>query len=177
MAEIREVVSEALQATVRRLLPSQRGFTEDLQASNVITPIIDLTPTAEGSALPAQLAQALSHGSNTDFQVINTTSTIINNTGFFRVFGVSTIKCGATSSNNDIELSDGTTDVRIYRHRAVTGITDEVVCLNFDFIVYLKAGDSLKMVSGGGSNVLAGSFRQVADVYGNIVNPVGFTFE
>jgi hypothetical protein len=33
------------------------------------------------------------------------------------------------------------------------------------------------MVSGGGSNVLAGSFRQVADVYGNIVNPVGFTFE
>ena len=49
MAEIVPVVSEALEAQIRDLLPSQRGFGEDLQASNVITPIIDLTAAAEGT--------------------------------------------------------------------------------------------------------------------------------
>jgi len=81
MAEIREVVSEQLQATIRRLLPSQRGFTEDLQASNVITPIIDLTPTAEGSLLDTSLQQALAFGSQTAFNVINANTTIINTAG------------------------------------------------------------------------------------------------
>ena len=47
--EIITVNSEALEATVRDLLPSQNGFGSELQASNIITPIIDLTPTAEGS--------------------------------------------------------------------------------------------------------------------------------
>ena len=59
MAQITQITSEALQATIRRLLPSQQGFGEDLQASNVITPIIDLTPTAEGSSLSENLSTAL----------------------------------------------------------------------------------------------------------------------
>ena len=59
MSQIIRITSEALQATVRRLLPSQQGFGEDLQASNVITPVIDLTPTAEGSQLPIDFARAL----------------------------------------------------------------------------------------------------------------------
>ena len=50
--EITPITSEALQAVIRRLLPSQRGFGDDLQATNLITPIIDLTPTAEGSSIP-----------------------------------------------------------------------------------------------------------------------------
>ena len=49
MAQLISITSEALQATVRRLLPSQQGFGEDLQATTVVTPIIDLTPSAEGS--------------------------------------------------------------------------------------------------------------------------------
>ena len=52
MAQIINITSEALQATIRRLLPSQQGFGEDLQATNVVQPIIDLTPTAEGTVLP-----------------------------------------------------------------------------------------------------------------------------
>ena len=51
MSQIIPIVSEALQATVRRLLPSQNGFGEDLQASNVIVPIVNLTPSAEGTEL------------------------------------------------------------------------------------------------------------------------------
>ena len=76
MAEIVPVVSEALEAQVRDLLPSQRGFTEDLQASNVITPIIDLTNAAEGTTTPEILQTAMAYGSNTSFTVQNTTTTV-----------------------------------------------------------------------------------------------------
>ena len=44
--EIITVNSEALQTQIRDLLPSQNGFGSELQASNVITPIIDLTAAA-----------------------------------------------------------------------------------------------------------------------------------
>ena len=69
MAQITNVTSEALQATLRRLLPSQQGFGEDLQASNVITPVIDLTASAEGSALPIELSTALAFGNTTAFSI------------------------------------------------------------------------------------------------------------
>ena len=60
--EIITVNSEALQTQIRDLLPSQHGFGSELQASNVITPIIDLTAAAEGSGLPSYLQTAVSFG-------------------------------------------------------------------------------------------------------------------
>ena len=85
MAQITKVTSEALQSTIRRLLPSQQGFGEDLQASNVITPIIDLTETAEGSTLPSYLQTALTLTDATTFDVNNGSSTIINTPGFWQI--------------------------------------------------------------------------------------------
>ena len=38
MPQITPITSEALQAKIRQLLPSQIGFGEDLQAQNVIVP-------------------------------------------------------------------------------------------------------------------------------------------
>ena len=61
--EIITVNSEILQTQIRDLLPSQNGFGSELQASNVITPIIDLTATAEGSSLGSDLQTALAFGS------------------------------------------------------------------------------------------------------------------
>ena len=90
MAQIIRITSEALQATIRRLLPSQQGFGEDLQASNVIQPIIDLTPSAEGSETRQDLQSALAFGSVTLFQVFNGSSTVINTPGFFRVLALQT---------------------------------------------------------------------------------------
>ena len=91
MAQIIRITSEALQATIRRLLPSQQGFGEDLQASNVIQPIIDLTPTAEGSSVPSYLQRAAAYGSQTAFSVSNTTSSLVTGGGFYRIMGLSLI--------------------------------------------------------------------------------------
>ena len=57
--EIITVNSEALETQIRDLLPSQNGFGSELQASNVITPIIDLTAAAEGTGLRSDIQTCL----------------------------------------------------------------------------------------------------------------------
>ena len=87
---ISSVTSEALQLKVRQLLPSQQGFGDDLSASNTIVPIIDLTEAAEGSDVGVDLQQALD-SSTTTTSIVNSTTTIVNATGFFLVRGTITL--------------------------------------------------------------------------------------
>lgn len=176
MAQIRQVVSESLQATVRRLLPSQQGFTEDLQASNVIQPIIDLTPSAEGSSLPVDLSRALAFGSQTAFNANNATTVIANNTGFWRVFGgISMKSIGASAIDASFTMSDGLSTKNIYKIRTVATGDSYGYAVNFDFIVFLDAGESISAVSDSINVLIQGSVRQVADINGNLVNPSGFS--
>ena len=135
MAQITSVTSEALQASIRRLLPSQQGFGEDLQASNVITPIIDLTPTAEGSSVPQMLQTALAFGSQDTFITVNTNDVIASTAGFYRVLGTSCIF--STSSlvrTCTIFINDSSgTNKNLYVHRVDAATGDYPTALSFDF--------------------------------------------
>ena len=177
MAEIREVVSEQLQATIRRLLPSQKGFTEDLQASNVITPIIDLTPTAEGSSLPEYLQNALAFGSQTEFTAAGGSTDIISNAGFWRVTGsVNLAGNSASIVQAAFGLFDGATFKTIYNWRKLgTTSFSEFFTLSFDIVVYLRAGETLRASNSTTNADIRGSYRQLADVNGVLTNPAGFS--
>ena len=48
--------------------------------------------------------------------------------------------------------------------------------VNVDFIVFLRAGDSLTVASSTTLAIIHGNYRQIADVTGKLVDPVGFTF-
>tara|TARA_Y100001938_G_scaffold145417_1_gene222019 strand:- start:218 stop:772 length:555 start_codon:yes stop_codon:yes gene_type:complete len=174
--EIITVNSEQLQAQIRDLLPSQDGFGSELQASNVITPIIDLTAAAEGSGLASNLQTALAFGSQTSFDVNNTTTTLANTPGFWRFFGsiASDANSPASTTEGSIVLSDGSTTKTILnnRNRATTSNITTTI-LPFDFVVWLRAGDDVQAVAGITANIV-GSFRQVADSTGALVNPNGF---
>jgi hypothetical protein len=176
MPQIRQVVSEALQSTVRRLLPSQQGFTEDLMATNVITPIIDLTPSAEGDTLPTDLARSLAFGSQTAFNVDNGTSVVANNAGFTRIQGVSTVYAGGATSPqyNEILLSDGLSTKVVWAHSMQFNLINAFTSISFDLIVFLDAGESMSVRSDANCRII-GSTRQVADVNGEIVNPSGYS--
>lgn len=173
MAQIARVTSEALQATIRRLLPSQQGFGEDLEASNVITPVIDLTSSAEGSVLTENLQTALDFSCDL-FSVTNTASAIINTPGFFRVIGT------VTSQNDPatflFNIDDGSTTKTVYRGTS-NGSGFEGFAFQYDFVVFLRAGDSLRARTDDALTQLCGSTRQIATVNGVLVNPLGFTFE
>ena len=166
--EVITVNSEELQTQIRDLLPSQNGFGSELQATNVITPIIDLTSTAEGSTLRNDLQTAIAFGSQTEFLANNSTAVVANTVGFFRVFGVASIR-GTANTNNLFQMSDGLATKDIWRQFGATGVSVE-----FDFVVWLRPGDSLSAISSTATGHMAGSVRQIADSTGSFVQPSGF---
>lgn len=165
--------SQELENKVRDLLPSQGGAGAgfDLSASTQIIPIIDLTESAEGSNVRQDLQTALSLTSVTAFSVTNSTSTIINNTGYFRIRGNYQGKNPTSVNTNTIKITDG-----IVSKTLDTFIVDNVngnfnVYKNFDFIVFLEAGVSVTATSTSTNSVITGTTRQIADISGNLVNP------
>lgn len=176
MPQIIRLTSEALQATIRRLLPSQQGFGLDLEATNVIQPIIDLTPTAEGSQLPQSYAQALNFGDATAFSVNNGDSNVVSTPGFYRIFGGLTIPRAGTAQYGRIRINDGLGFKQIWLYDLKAGATNTAIAVAVDFIFFLDTGHSLNVDASADAN-FTGSVRQVADRYGNIQNPSGFTFE
>ena len=173
--EIITVNSEALQTQIRDLLPSQNGFGSELQASNVITPIIDLTSAAEGSGLPFDLQTSLAFGSQTVYEVENTTTTVANAPGFYRVFGTMMIKANSSAATGSIILSDGATIKEIYGYDAngFASLNDHSID-NYDFNVWLAAGESLQFTSSNTNVQFKGSVRQIADSTGVLTNPSGY---
>ena len=173
--EIITVNSEELQTQIRDLLPSQNGFGSELQATNVITPIIDLTAAAEGSQLRSDLQSALAFGSVTEFNVANATTTIINSPGFWRVTGSCNINgfTGAIQSGA-IQLSDGSTNKELYNYRkGTTGSFQEFWIESFDFTIWLRPGDSCVLIASSVTE-FRGNFRQIATGDGTLVPPNGY---
>jgi len=175
LPEIITVNSETLQTQIRDLLPSQNGFGSELQATNVITPIIDLTAAAEGSTVSESLQQALSYGSQTAHAVNNTKTTIINQTGFYRIFGAFTFNDNDSAALGQIILDDGSAEKIIW---GVTPYGSGGTSLNqgyqIDVIVFLAAGHSVKINAASTYTFFYGSSRQIADGSGTLVNPNGF---
>jgi len=171
--EIITVNSEALQTQIRDLLPSQNGFGSELQATNVITPIIDLTAAAEGSGLPTDLARALAFGSQTAVSVANTTTVLANSPGFYRLLAVSNLGSAASGTRStDLRLSDGATTKIVWSHDNQANNAASV--LQLDIIFWLASGESLSCVSDATQARLDGSIRQVANSAGETVQPSGY---
>ena len=174
MAEIISVTSESLQAEVRRLLPSQQGFGEDLQASNVITPIIDLSNIASGSSVPQYQAQAINLVGITVFSIGAATTTIINTPGFWKVSGYLN---NSNSSAADFTITDGLTAKKFYDLVGLAATNADTRKVLVDFNVFLRAGDSVTCANGSNTIPAVLYVQQLADVNGNTTLPTGFTPE
>ena len=175
MAQVTSIVSESLQRQIRTLLPSQNGFTEDLQAQNVIVPIIDLTATAEGSSLPSYLQTALTFTDATTFSVNNGSDTIINTPGFWQINAIFTSRASSSGADiGDIRIGDGSTTKNVVRF-----VTDAVSSgsISTEYIVVvicLSAGESITVNANTDEVFVCGSARQVAALDGTLINPTGF---
>ena len=172
MAQITSVTSEALQAEIRRLLPSQEGFGEDLQATNVITPIIDLTTVAEGTNVPQYQAQAINLGGITVFSIGATTATLANTPGFYKISGYLNM---SVTSGPEFSITDGTTTKKFYDlvNLAVTNADTRKILV--EFVVFLKAGDSVTCTNSTAAVTAVLYVQQLADVNGVVTLPTGFS--
>lgn len=174
MSQQFRVDSEKLRDKLNGLLPSQNkgSIGVDLSGSTTIIPIVDLTETAEGSDVRQDLQTAFSLTSATVFEVNNTTSTILTTTGYFRIFGSTTLVSDTpTQSQATVNITDGVTTKEVYNciMRTISATQTQGIS-DFDFTVLLKAGDSLTMTATQNA-FIAGSARQIADLSGNLINP------
>jgi hypothetical protein len=167
------IKSQALEDKVNQLLPSQGGFQAgvDLSASTTIIPIIDLTESAEGSALRQDLQRSFSHGNTTAFAVSDVaTTTIINTTGYFNVQG--NVIVNGISANPIVQffLSDGASTKTLNQYFAnnLTAGTFQIV--PFDYNIFLGAGESF-IINSTASGRTVGSFRQIASLNGTLSDP------
>ena len=176
--EVITVNSEALEAEVRSLLPSQAGFGSELQATNVITPIIDLTPTASGSNLGTQIQEALNFGGNTAFSARNSSVVVASSAGFYRILGCCTAVPSTTDRfNGAVQIEQGGVTKNLWLMVTPSTAAQGAVSVIIDLTVFLTPDDELSIVSNNDGIILAGSIRQVATVTGELINPVGFTLE
>lgn len=157
--------SQELEDKVRQLLPSQGGAGAgfDLSASTQIIPIIDLTESAEGSNLRADLQTSFSHDNMTSFSVQNATNDLITNTGFFRIFGQVSFTGSATGT---FKINDGASDKVIMAYKGASGL---VGIEHYDFMIKMSAGDTFSIISNSANIEFDGTSRQIASIDGELV--------
>jgi len=167
--------SSALQDKVASLLPSQGGAGAgfDLSASTQIIPVINLTESAEGSNIREDLQTSLSHKSITTFNVTNTTTTFLNFTGYWRIFGAMSTLDSTNAGTVTMSISDGATDKILLDGKsiAINTLVGVFPLYPFDFNVFIPAGGSVKATSSSTLFRIVGNFRQIADIDGNLTNP------
>lgn len=166
------LTSEALEEKFRQVFPAQSGqeLVSDLYASGVIQPVIDFSSVAEGSVLATNLQTAWDFSTQHD-SVSGATVNIENTPGFWLVdYTVATFNTGAPQC--DLQINDGVSNKLVFRLNAASA---NEYFLSDSLVVFLRSGDTLQCVvnANGYMDVV---HRQIADVNGNLVNPLGFTF-
>lgn len=159
------------------MLPSQQGFTEDLQASNVIQPIIDLTPTAEGSAVGTALQEAMSFGGVTSYQRSGGTgtTTVVNTPGFWRVQLQISVEGSVATDYGALNMTQALSTKVLYKAEPDPGSGSLMTAASpAIFTIFVQTNETLQIETTANSQVNC-QVWQIADVNGNLVNPTGFS--
>lgn len=173
------VTSEALEAKFRQVFPAQGGaeLVQDLFASGVIQPVVDFSTVAEGSVLSQNLQTAWDFSTGTGTQDGSGTTTIISNPGFWKLqvqFEINYNESGGNSAN--VQIYDGVDAKNIVRVTDGRANVNESFTVLENAVVFLRSGDILRVASDFGFLTTI-TYRQIADVNGTLVNPLGFTFQ
>ena len=172
------VTDEALEKKFRDTFKSQGGaeLVDDLYAQGVIVPIVDFTAAAQGSELRSDLQSAWDFATGNDL-CTNTTTTFVSTPGFYKVGMTLTIQDPSSAVFGRVFIEDGAATEKViwkYSVHASTATGAVAVSPN-EFTVFLRSGDSLKAQTDSGLVKIELWYRQIADVSGNLVNPLGFT--
>lgn len=171
------VTDEALEKRFRDTFRSQGGseLVDDLYAQGVIVPVVDFTAAATGQQLAQNLQTAWDFSTASYFSR-NTTTTIANSAGFWRVgFTVVAQDATPTASNARIIMSDGISVKNLFKVEVGLGTTSTFTTFDDNFIVFLRAGDSVSITTSSNNITMDAWVRQIATVTGDLVDPSGFT--
>ena len=171
MAEEFVIKSQTIEDKINQLLPSQGGFQPgvDFSASTMVMPIIDLTETAEGSQVRADLQTSFSLIGATNTRISNGNTVLINTPGYFRIFGTySCIESGGSATLDSLSITDGTTTKNIISFLRFGSSTVTKQIETFDFNILLQAGDSFQGATNSTNSEFSVTTQQIADLSGNL---------
>ena len=166
------IKSQKIEDKINQLLPSQGGFQPgvDFSVSTMVIPVVDLTETAEGSSLRQDLQTALSFTNATHTALENTSATLVNTPGFYKVNINYNMRTETSAIRNaTIKINDGVSDKIVWQTQVHQTSSGYGVSNDFEIIVFLGAGDSLIGVSSDDQIMLNVVTRQIADVSGNLI--------
>ena len=170
------VTSEALEAKFRQVFPAQGGaeLVQDLFASGVIQPVIDFSSVAEGTFLAQNLQTAWDFATER-YQAQGATTNMTSTPGFYRVaWSAEMLPGGGAADVARVQLFDGTTTKVISEVFANTSTATYANVYEGDFVVFVRTGDSLNITTNQPSATITATIRQIADLYGNLTNPLGY---
>ena len=166
-----------LYAQFRQDFPAQagQGIPGDLNYSDTIIPVVDMTNAAGTGTLPQNLQTAwdFSTGHNT---VTNGTTTFVTNTGFWLVDLNLLLQIDGNPRSANLALSDGLTTKPIWEINSDSYTAAPAIAVSEAFVVFLRSGDTLSATSSDVGSILDVNYRQIATVNGVLVNPQGFSF-
>lgn len=165
---------EAIEEDLNSNFPSQGQGNPPLyySLSEVVVPTYSINQAAEGTSLPLNLQTAWDFSTGLA-DANNSTVTAINNTGFW-LCNLHAGNDSASGGNAIVAITDGLTSKPIWSAFIPSGTSTSTT--DNDFVVFLRSGDSCTVQSAVASLIVRMTYRQIADVNGNLVNPLGFSF-
>ena len=173
---------EAIEEDLNSNFPSQGQGNPPLyySLSEVVVPTYSINSVAEGSGLPENLQTAWDFSTGSASRTASGTTTLINNTGFWLVDVSASIKTVVSSAETAvIRINDGVTTKPVWGTTTITAgsATAGTTVLEQKFVVFLRSGDSLELnISATNFFVVDAWYRQIADLNGTLINPLGFSF-
>ena len=175
------ITSESLEKKFRDVFPAQGGaeLIQDLYAAGTIQPIIDFSSVAEGSVLAPDLQTAWDFSTGSAV-INNATTNLVSNPGFWLVdltFQTGDLWAGSVLNIAAVTIFDGSTSKAIWGVSTPIQTGDPAAWYaEHKFVVFLRSGDTLRGFTSSTAHTMDVWYRQIADVNGNLVNPLGFTF-
>lgn len=172
------ITSETLEKKFRDTFPAQGGaeLVQDLFAQGVIVPTVDFTQAALGSELRTDLQRAWDFSTGFQETTSGTSDNIITNPGFWQIGFVFANETGAATREANISITDGLSTKKIWQYEVTGGGTQDIQAIeNTGIVVFVRSGDTVFTQVGASSGTMSSWYRQIADVYGNLTNPLGFT--
>jgi hypothetical protein len=172
------VTDEALEKRFRDTFTSQGGseLVSDLYAQGVIVPIVDFTAAATGDVLGQNLQTAWDFSTGS-FSREDSSEEIINTTGFWQVDVSVTGESSTANRYGRLYLTDGVSlPVNVYYFELAQAASAGAVAADRDsLVIFVNSGQSVYAQSSAQDIRISGVYRQIADISGNLTNPLGFT--
>ena len=169
---------EAIEEDLNRNFPSQGQGNPPLyySLSEVVVPTYSINTTAEGSGLPENLQTAWDF--STDRQIAQgSTVALITNPGFWIVsWNAEMLPGGGAADVARLQMTDGVSTKTIIEVHAQTSTATQQSIYYGNTTVFLRSGDTLQITTNQPSATIVATTRQIADLNGNLVNPLGFSF-